>query len=48
MNQTTDESSAILNATADIASWNRPRSIFELREFVLAHDMALDVEDFCI
>lgn len=28
------------------ASWNRERSIFELRNFVLRHEAALDVEDF--
>lgn len=30
----------------DVASWNRPRSVVELRAFVNDHEEALDVDDF--
>lgn len=46
MEATTGIESGHLNDTLDLASWNRERSVKQLRSFVLAHDDALDVEDF--
>ena len=37
-----DNSSVVL----DDATWNRPRSLAELRSFITARDEALDVEGF--
>ena len=34
------------NFTNNDATWNRSRSLAELRAFVAAHDEALEVEDF--
>lgn len=34
------------NFTNNDVSWNRSRSLAELRAFVAAHDEALEVEDF--
>ena len=34
------------NFTNNGATWNRSRSLAELRAFVAAHDEALEVEDF--
>ncbi len=46
MNNATDALSANLTDAFDLASWNKPRSITELRSFVSAREDALDVEDF--
>lgn len=32
----------------DMSTWNRPRSLAELRSFVSARDDELDVEDFVL
>lgn len=34
------------NFTNNDSTWNRSRSLAELRAFVAAHDEALEVEDF--
>ena len=32
----------------ELATWNQPRSLVQLRTFVADHDAALDVEDFAV
>lgn len=46
MNNTTDALSATFNDAIELATWNQPRSITQLRSFISAREDALDVEDF--
>jgi hypothetical protein len=46
MKTTTDVLSATLQDAFELATWNQPRSLTQLRAFVSARDEALDVEDF--
>lgn len=46
MNTTTDESSAYLNDATNLATWNVPRSIEQLRAFVSSREEVNDTEDF--
>lgn len=48
MENTTDTTSATLGDVIELATWNAPRSLSDLRRFVSSHDSALDVEDFDI
>lgn len=41
-----ETTSTDLSNTAELASWNMPRSISQLRSFVSAREEAIDVEDF--
>lgn len=46
MNTTTDETSAHLNDALNLATWNVPRSIEQLRSFVSSREDANDTDDF--
>ena len=46
MEITTDTELVNINDTLGLATWNTPRSLSELRNFVSMHEEALDVEDF--
>ena len=46
MDTTTQSLSANLNGASEIATWNVPRSIGQLRSFVSNREEAIDVEDF--
>ncbi len=48
MNAITDAASDALQDITEIATWNRPRSLTELKEFIFSHDEALDVEEFSV
>lgn len=46
MNTSSDVMSATLQDAFELATWNQPRSISQLRSFVSSREDALDVEDF--
>lgn len=46
MNTTTDETSAYLTDAVNLATWNVPRSIEQLRSFVSSREEAIDTEEF--
>ena len=46
MNNSSDVLSATLQDSFETPTWNTPRSIAQLREFITRHDEALDIEDF--
>lgn len=48
METTTDSESVTLQDVLDMASWNRPRTISQLKSFIADHEDALDVEDFAL
>ena len=41
-----DIQSVTLSDILDLASWNRKRSVVELKEYINRRDEVLDVEDF--
>lgn len=46
MEITTDTELVNIHDTLGLATWNTPRSLSKLRNFVSMHEEALDVEDF--
>lgn len=46
MNNATDALSSTFQDALEIATWNQPRSVTQLRTFISAREDALDVEDF--
>lgn len=46
METITGTESVTFQDVLDLATWNQPRSLSQLRSFVADHEDALDVEDF--